>query len=373
VFNYKTTNSASQLSWKLHVYVVLMGVINDRNYDLAREISKKLIESFESLFTLSAEHDQKKWPKIRCSLRFFGELSLTNFYASESIVNLLQSMSAESNNPNLAYAVMATLPWLASRLQEKHSDDLMKLVAGLEDFVNTLECPTVSLDMIEKPEFSANPLLQDCLVKVKGMRDGLGWQSELTQKPAIYDQFASVLEDQVSQEFNAAPNLDTMDEGKAILLRTPLYLFDADSSDEAFYPDKYSVDRWLLHELLWCTIAAFEINHRECVKTLFEKFTLPSSDDVGAKKYNLHRAIVETVMEDLFQVSGPSFKSVFHSVVLMGCCKASPTTVPKELGKIIYLVYDHCESMNFALLDRFTDWMSHHLSNFDFKWNWADW
>lgn len=37
------------------------------------------------------------------------------------------------------------------------------------------------------------------------------------------------------------------------------------------------------------------------------------------------------------------------------------------------VLYGHLDRMDVACIQRFAEWFALHLSNFDFKWEWADW
>ena len=117
--------------------------------------------------------------------------------------------------------------------------------------------------------------------------------------------------------------------------------------------------------MIWTVISSFEINHKECVKYLFENVQM-------ARPCNIARGVVEALFSDLLSVTGPSFKPVFHAVIGMGSTRKS-TPFPKELGRLINYVYANAESMNLACLDRFTTWFALQLSNFDFRWEWGQW
>lgn len=43
------------------------------------------------------------------------------------------------------------------------------------------------------------------------------------------------------------------------------------------------------------------------------------------------------------------------------------------MGRCINAIFQKLESMDVECVDRFTSWFSHHLSNFDWKWEWNDW
>lgn len=44
-----------------------------------------------------------------------------------------------------------------------------------------------------------------------------------------------------------------------------------------------------------------------------------------------------------------------------------------QLGKTINTIFSRLEELDVECAHRFVNWFSHHLSNFDWKWNWIDW
>lgn len=47
--------------------------------------------------------------------------------------------------------------------------------------------------------------------------------------------------------------------------------------------------------------------------------------------------------------------------------------LPNQLGLAIDTLFERADMMDVECAERFCDWFSHHLSNFDFKWHWQKW
>ncbi|KAK0636230.1 MIF4G like-domain-containing protein [Bombardia bombarda] len=82
---------------------------------------------------------------------------------------------------------------------------------------------------------------------------------------------------------------------------------------------------------------------------------------------------VDAVFSQLFQLPNPEHKLVYYHAVLTEACKLAPAAIAPSLGRAIRYLYRNIHRLDLELTDRFTDWFSHHLSNFGFTWKWTEW
>ena len=82
---------------------------------------------------------------------------------------------------------------------------------------------------------------------------------------------------------------------------------------------------------------------------------------------------VDAVFSQLFQLPAPEHKLVYYHSVLTEACKIAPAAIAPSLGRAIRYLYKNLDTMDLELQYRFTDWFSHHLSNFGFTWKWIEW
>jgi nuclear cap-binding protein subunit 1 len=82
---------------------------------------------------------------------------------------------------------------------------------------------------------------------------------------------------------------------------------------------------------------------------------------------------VDAVFSQLYQLPTPEHKLVYYHSVLTECCKIAPAAIAPSLGRAIRYLYNHLETMDLELSNRFLDWFAHHLSNFGFTWKWSEW
>lgn len=75
----------------------------------------------------------------------------------------------------------------------------------------------------------------------------------------------------------------------------------------------------------------------------------------------------------MFKLPVPEHKLVYYHSIITETCKLAPGSIAPSLGRAIRFLYKNLDFMDVELFHRFVDWFSHHLSNFDFRWKWAEW
>ena len=144
-----------------------------------------------------------------------------------------------------------------------------------------------------------------------------------------------------------------------------------------------------MYDILQDLVFYFEVNHQEFVKLVFDTVIFPASvvsstptptpttstptTTTPTTRYSLQHALVELLFADILRLPVLEQKLAYYSVLLNGLCRARPKEVAPVLGKVIYTVFERIDDMDVECQNRFTSWFSHHLSNFDYRWNWAAW
>ncbi|GAA6014699.1 hypothetical protein JCM10207_006907 [Rhodosporidiobolus poonsookiae] len=180
--------------------------------------------------------------------------------------------------------------------------------------------------------------------------------------------------------------------------RLTLRLFD----DETV-PTLYDPAGILVRSLISDLITLYETNRKEAATLLLElprwfkkgTFRAPAQakkdDEAEADEemsegpqWSLETLIVETIVTSILATPSAPLPLIYYYSLLTELCRISPATIAPSLGKSVRKLYaslgnENEESANgVPVLDaegvrRFADWFSVHLSNYGFKWGWADW
>ncbi|XP_012493715.1 PREDICTED: nuclear cap-binding protein subunit 1 [Propithecus coquereli] len=130
-------------------------------------------------------------------------------------------------------------------------------------------------------------------------------------------------------------------------------------------PGSHSVERFVIEENLHCIIKSHWKERKTCAAQLV---SYP-----GKNKIPLNYHIVEVIFAELFQLPAPPHIDVMYATLLIELCKLQPGSLPQVLAQATEMLYMRLDTMNTTCVDRFINWFSHHLSNFQFRWSWEDW
>ncbi|KKY39537.1 putative cap binding protein [Diaporthe ampelina] len=93
----------------------------------------------------------------------------------------------------------------------------------------------------------------------------------------------------------------------------------------------------------------------------------------GKSTWKPEDVVVDAVFSQLFLLPAPEQKLVYYHSVLTEACRIAPAAIAPSFGRAIRFLYRNSGRLDIELGQRFTDWFSHHLSNFGFTWKWTEW
>ncbi|KAH8929847.1 hypothetical protein BT69DRAFT_7416 [Atractiella rhizophila] len=82
----------------------------------------------------------------------------------------------------------------------------------------------------------------------------------------------------------------------------------------------------------------------------------------------------QTIASALLTQPTPPHRPIYYTSLLAQLCLSAPATVAPALGKRIRYLYSILGTAgNAGVVVRLADWLSTHLSNFNFLWVWGEW
>ncbi|EPQ25779.1 uncharacterized protein PFL1_06646 [Pseudozyma flocculosa PF-1] len=91
--------------------------------------------------------------------------------------------------------------------------------------------------------------------------------------------------------------------------------------------------------------------------------------------WSLDDLIVESVVSTSLVLPTPPRNALYYTALLREVVSVTPGTIAPSLGRTIRTFYSAMGDgrIDAEVLDRFADWFSIHLSNFNFGWAWKEW
>lgn len=88
---------------------------------------------------------------------------------------------------------------------------------------------------------------------------------------------------------------------------------------------------------------------------------------------NVNDEIVDGVFSHMCSLPHPSFTPLYYGTLFVDLCRVKDSRLPAKLLTAVESMFQEAAEFDPEVFDRLTDWFSFHLSNFGYKWNWADW
>ena len=83
--------------------------------------------------------------------------------------------------------------------------------------------------------------------------------------------------------------------------------------------------------------------------------------------------LVDAVFSQLLLLPTSEHKIVYYHSIITEACKIAPAAIAPSLGRAIRFLFKNFDILDLELGYRFMNWFAHHLSNFEFRWKWAEW
>ncbi|XP_044756316.1 nuclear cap-binding protein subunit 1 [Coccinella septempunctata] len=361
------TDCAIRMPEKCTIYTTLVGLLNAKNFNFGGEFVEYMVRTFKESLKLC------KWDAARYSLRFLADLVNCHVISATSLLQLLDNMMDCANEENVprvrrdwyCFAVLSTLPWVGRELYEKKEQALEHLLVQIEVFLNKRNKKhhnALRVWAVDVPHPQEEYL--DCLwSQIKKLRQD-NWQEKHIPRP--YLAFDSTLCEALQHNLPSIvppPHQDTFEYPMPWVV---FRLFDyTDCPEGPILPGAHSIERFLIEEHLHSIIEMYHLERKDCAAHILDfpyKLKIP-----------LEYCIVEVIFAELFNMPTPRYIEICYGSILIELCKLQPATMPQVLAQATEMLFMRIDTMNVSAFDRFVNWFSYHLSNFQYRWTWEDW
>ncbi|XP_068830586.1 nuclear cap-binding protein subunit 1 isoform X2 [Capricornis sumatraensis] len=306
-------------------------------------------------------------------VRFLSDLVNCHVIAAPSMVAMFEnfvSVTQEEDVPQVrrdwyVYAFLSSLPWVGKELYEKKDAEMDRIFASTESYLKRRQkthVPMLQVWTAEKPHPQEEYL--DCLwAQIQKLKKDR-WQERHILRP--YLAFDSILCEALQHNLPPFTPPPHTEDSVYPMPRVIFRMFDyTDDPEGPVMPGSHSVERFVIEENLHCIIKSHWKERKTCAAQLV---SYP-----GKNKIPLNYHIVEVIFAELFQLPAPPHIDVMYTTLLIELCKLQPGSLPQVLAQATEMLYMRLDTMNTTCVDRFINWFSHHLSNFQFRWSWEDW
>ena len=357
-----------QLPEKRSIYCTLVGLLNIRNFTCGSEIIEMLILELKRLISTN------QFDYAQSIVQFLGDLVNCHVVSVDSILALFEAfidITHQENSPPrrndwYVYVILATLPWVGGILNELKSEHLDNVLLRIQKYMSQRDKMFHGLLRVWS---SDDPHPQEeyveCLfAQVMKLRQD-GWVEDVILRP--YKAFQPVLAEASPHnipDFLPPPHI----EGTSCypLPLAVFRMFDyTDCPEGPLIPGNHAIERWLIEGHLRHLINTYKYDRKECANRLLNIH--------GREKIPLNHMIVECLFGDLFRLPSSPCPPVFYTAIFIELCKLQPSMIPQLLALSSDMLFERLDKMNYTCIDRFVNWFSQHLSNFQFRWSWDEW
>ncbi|KAH7730165.1 Nuclear cap-binding protein subunit 1 [Aphelenchoides avenae] len=350
---------------KLTIFSTLVGLLNAKSNDFGGNVVARLVSELNQCF------EEEEFEIALRIITFLCDMGNARVLTLQSIVDFLLEFLELTANENLqtdyaVYAVMHALPWIGPELNEKKQTDLDEIMKAIGDYLDKRQKLHVKiLQVWSKPEPHEQEDYMDCLwAQLQKLKEDKWCERHITR---VYVAFDSVLSDALQHNLPSITMPAYSLEAKYPLPRVVFRLFAyTDCPDnEPVLPGSHAIERFLVEEDLSWIISTNHLNFRECAKALLNyhrRDTVP-----------LNYVIVEVIFSQLFRLPETPQLEIFYGALLIELCRVQADSMPQVLAQAAELLYRRVDTIQLFCLDRFVDWFSYHLSNFQYRWSWEEW
>ena len=353
---------------KITIYSTLAGLLNQKNSEFGSELLDASMVELKRLISTN------QFDYAQYLIRLFADLCNTYLVKPLSFLSLLNSLvtvTKQEETPQkrkdwYLYAALSSLPWAGAILQRDCPEELEALLFKIDSYMKKRDKTHheyLRVWSVDEPHAQEEYL--ECLYSqiLKFKNDN--WTESVILKP--YQAFDIVLKQSFPHnisEFIVPPHV----EGKSTYPMPSVIfrMFDyTDIAEDLPLPGNHAIERWLIEENIKNIINTYKNDRKDCACRMLNCYDF--------NKIPVNYILAEVVFGDLFCLPSSSAPVVFHTAIFIELCRLQPSKMPQILALATDMLFERLSSMNITCFDRFVNWFSAHLSNFQFTWSWDDW
>jgi nuclear cap-binding protein subunit 1 len=384
-----------ELPHKDPLYGTLVGLLNLEDTDFVA----KIVTQTHAGIQTALDTDNRN--KLRVLIRFLTVLMCSSVIAPGSLIEVYESLLSSAattidedggGNPAwqpradfYVFCILASLPWGGMELAERVPEELERVLNAVEAYLNLRRRTSYASLAVFRSEDEGGggnntktaeqeDHLEDLWSRIQALLQN-GWKLDSIPKPHLV--FEARLATNQSHEF--AP-LSTPETPKPLTpkpteielgrqrqeaeQRFPpriirLRIFPSSKTDDKIAP----VDRFVVEEYLLDVLFYLNGCRKECAAYM-----------VGLPvPFRYEYLMAETVFSQLLLLPKPPFQPIYYTVVMVDLCKALPGAFPAVVAGAVRALFSRVVLMDVECRTRLVQWLSHHLSNFQFVWPWEEW
>uniref|UniRef100_A0A1I7XEC4 Nuclear cap-binding protein subunit 1 n=1 Tax=Heterorhabditis bacteriophora TaxID=37862 RepID=A0A1I7XEC4_HETBA len=353
---------------KLTIYSTLVGLLNAKNFNFGGEIVEKLISD------LQEKLETENYQQAMFIVIFLCDLGNCRVLTLSSIAEFLEGFiqaAYEDNVPQVrtdwfVYTVLHALPWIGTELNDKRKEELDNILEGSERYIEGRRKLYVKLLQVwsSSSPHEQEEYLDSLWAQIKTLRDASWHEKHIARHYVAFD---AALQDALQHNLPSFCAPVHKDDSTYPYPTVVFRLFDyADCPEDGpVLPGAHSIERFLVEEELCWIIEYNCLDRKACAEELVNY----------AKGANvpISYMILEVIFSQLFRLPLPPQPPLFYGCLLIELCKLQPNAMPQVLAQAAELLYQRASTMQPICLDRYIDWFSYHLSNFQYRWSWSDW
>lgn len=357
---------AKALPSRTLIYATLVGLMQLSNPAFGQALVRKAVEELKTALANGVQED------VHLLVRFLAGLSSTRVTDTQSVLNLFnQLLDAAEDSENVAtadvllYHVMATLPWVGAHLASTSSVQLTQIMERLSKHVNNRSADSTKLfnnplhrmqDLQTSLDCRFEDLLSSLWAAVK-LCQTAEWHTEAIVRPYDHPDFQSQLKGGSAHTFSVSSIPSFASFASTVFpLRPDLRLY---GSEEKIA----SIDRLIVSSFVSDTATSFDRLPKDAIKQLLG-FPV---------KFEYLDILIETLAGCMLTLQRPRLPRLSYQVVIVDLLKAQPKLIPPLVGRGLNALFLALHTLDAEIRDAVAQWFSFHLSNFGYKWPWANW